>query len=352
MCARTLVQRQEPEGEPADAALQLDGRGLALQLATMDLFSWLRPGTPPGRFAPEDFAHVRLVGDLFQSDGSGGLRGAAEFVIDSDQAAPYGEESRVRVTLHSSHPGWFTGSIGDSAMTGAFTLQLRYAGPGAERGAGEQYAALQALTFASQANQYSAPLTGALNQTSFSAPEGDTPGFDLRGSTPLGSYWASTSSTERLGHPLTGARAPFAIDYGASGVVSAPFSLAPVPGYLTGLGATRGSYGATSGWTASAIVQPPSDAPSTDDGSSIWPGVLALLPVYTELSYVHRVGDGADIGVRLFANPTLQDVLGWPPRAAASPVSAPPPNDVTGSAGTPQPEPPREMIGVRVFGSF
>jgi hypothetical protein len=284
-------------------------------LGSIDLRSSTRPGTPPDDVSEESQSRIQLVNPVLRLDPNRPrLSGAAVLSIGSDYPPAFKGPTEIDVTISSTELGEFSGTLGYGPLRGNFQLSLRYDTARLARALGD----LGAL--GSELAHPGFRLTGGLNL----------------GPLPLSRVSAEAPTTRPLDRPLLGAPAPFPLTASAGGVILAP------PGALfttavPALGYTRTSFGERSGtsFTAAAL---PTLSPAAISGGE---GLLRSFPVYlySEITYVRRVGSGLDLGIAAtlqIDSPTLAGLLGGGSQRPYEPTD----------------QPPTPNIGARVFGRF
>jgi Domain of unknown function (DUF4157) len=342
-------------------------------LDNVDLSVSTTPGTPPEREpAPENIQRLSLVRPMIWLDpGSGRLTGLATLQVPTGYPLTVRSATELDVRIESSQLGQFQGQISLGPVHADFQLRLRYdtarleqslrpvlSPAGGFAGAWERFqnilrstvpgirvdsvsdalqTALRALlggqvdggAFVDQTLDLirsSAPANVSLEDVRTAitglAAELTHPGFTLSGSLglgglPLSTFNADAPTTLPLRRPLLGAPAAFPLTYSAGGIILAP------PGSITditvpALGYTRSSFGATSGTAFTAAALPTLSPSAISAGRPF----AEQFPVYAyaELSYVRRVGDSVDLGVRLTAQISTAQLFGQPAQPAADPA--------------------------------
>ena len=373
-------------------------------LGSLDLYTWIRPGTPVEDIDPETQARISLVHPRITLDpATGRLRGLATLSVGSDYPPALKAPSELDVSFESSELGLFRGRFGFGPLEADISLRLHYETERLERSLspvfaprggfaglwarlqsilrdtvpglrlGSASAALRSLYRSLTAGEIEAaefatrtiallgesiPAGADLDalRTALSAFAGEVlhPGFTAGGrlrlfGVPLSAFGAEAATTLPLERPLAGAPAPFPISGFGGGVILAP------PGSITetavpALGVTGFSFGERSG-TAGTLAMLPSI--STEAIGRDEP-LVNQFPVYAygELSHVRRIVDGLDLGVRLTLQLSTPELFGSEeaPSDPAAALSQSIQDFQEAQGGTPAPAVPN--VGITVFGEF
>ncbi len=375
-------------------------------LGELDLSSSPRAGTPEGRLTePGAQQRTRLRNTLLRLDtATGRIRGSAKLLVGSEYPETFKSPMEVDVEIESTELGAFTGRLGYGPLHADFTLKLSYdrsrleraaspvfapeggfagfwsrldaivrgAAPGidlsgsagdslmslvrevlAGRFNGEQFA-IQTLSLLGQSIPATADLAQLKKALSELAEEFSHPGFHLVGGVGLGpvplSHFEVTAPTTRpLRRPLLNAPTSFPSTISAYGTVIAPagsITQVPVPAF----GGLYSRFGEREGFSAIGGLLPTISPESISSGAPL----AAQFPVFlfAEVSYVRRVSDSLDLGVRVSGQLSTPQLL--PPQAPSTdPVQRF--GDFQKAyqdASNPQQKLSVPNIGVTVFGRF
>jgi hypothetical protein len=381
-------------------------------LDNIDLYSWTRPGTPPGaELDAEHQARISLISPRINFDTrSGQLRGEATLSIGSDYPPVFKPPTEVDVSIRATDVGQFSGRLGYGPLQTDFNLTLHYdtdrleqalrpvfAPEGGGRGLWSRFQAilqeanvpseriggfsetLQSLLNALVSGQLQVDVfvTRTVNLVRDSIPAGANleslqtalrqlatefthPGFTLSGGLrlgplPLTRFSAEAPTTVPLARPLFGAPAPFPLTSSAAGVIIAPAgSLFDIP--APAFGYTRSAFGAASGTSFTGAALPTISPESISAGER----TVTWFPVYSylEFSHVRRISEDLDIGARVILQVSSLDVDRWlgggetgsrdPAERLAQTIQD---YQETREPGV-TPAPIRPNIGLTVFGRF
>lgn len=315
--------------------LDLDPSQLVLSLlGRVDLNTSTVPGAPPGRESdPEHQARIQLVDPSVRLDlSTGRIAGVATLHVPSSYPV-------------NLHPGTDVGVHVDSSLKDPMTWHL-----------GAAYGPLTAdatLRFHYDVGRLGAALGSGPSDL---GKELTHPGVTASGTArlfglPITQFGLDAPTTRERDHPLLGAPTPFPSTVSAGGVIIAPAGsvtsiAAPALGY------SRSSFGERSGYSVTAALLPTLDPAAISAGGSF----PSMFPVhaYAEVSYVNRVSDGLEVGVRAVVQLNTADL-------ANPPHGLPPPQP--GASNQPQPDPlSRDLpplpapvgpsVGLTIFGRF
>jgi hypothetical protein len=337
---------------------------VATFLDEIELSSSVRPGTPESRVLdPEAQQRTTLSHTMLRLDpATGRIRGTATLLVGSEYPSTFHGPTAIEVQIESTEFGAFTGTLAYGPLHADFRLRFQYdvsrlesaaspvfapeggfagfwtrlqtilrgAAPGIRldgsigdslmgivrealggRVDGEQFAR-QTLALLGGSIPADADLAGLHSALSELAQEFAHPGFRLTGGLGLGpiplSRYAITAPTTRpIRRPLLGAPTSFPSTIGAYGTVIAPagsITSVPVPAF----GGLYSSFGERQGFSAIGGLLP---SISTQAISERRPAA-AQFPVYAfaEVSYVRRVSDALDLGLRLTAQVSTPEFFG------------------------------------------
>ncbi len=326
---------------------------VATLLGELDLSSSPRAGTPEGRLTERSAQQrTRLKNTQLRLDTkTGRIRGTATMLVGSEYPETLKDPTEVDVSIESSELGKFDGRLGYGPLHADFKLTLSYdrsrleraarpvfapsggfagfwselarilhgAAPGinlsgsagdglmslvrevlAGRFNGEQFA-IQTLALLGQsipATADRAQLQKALKEL---GEEFSHPGFHLVGGLSLGpvplSHFEVTAPTTRpISRPLLGAPTKFPSTISAYGTVIAPAgSITDIP--VPAFGGLYSRFDEKQGFSAIGGLLPTISPDSISAGKPF----AAQFPVFlfAEVSYVRRVSDSLDLGVRV-----------------------------------------------------
>jgi hypothetical protein len=373
-------------------------------LDNIDLATWTRPGTPEGVDPNDDNqARISLVRPTITFDPTTGrMRAWGTLSVGSDYPLAFKGPTLISFEITSSELGLFTGRLGYGPLNAEFRLRLHYDTDRLEQALRPVFApeggiagfwtrlqtivhdtapgvrlddageALRSLISEAMAGRIdgAAFATGVIGLVAKSIPAGADlgrlraalaalgteithPGFTVTGGLnlgrlPLSRFRATAPTTVPLARPLLGAPSAFPMTSSAYGVILAP------PGAITSttvpaLGYTRSSFGATSGSAFTGALLPSISPSAITAGEPL----ASQFPVYlfAEYSYVRRISNDLDLGVRL----TFQ--LSTPELVGAQPQSSDPSERFRRMLGnyreSSQPgQPPPPNIGLSLYGRF
>ena len=318
----------------------LDPRQLVVHLlGGVDLASSPVAGTPTEHEAdPDRQATLRLVSPTLRLDfRSGRIEGWATLHVPSAYPAHLhpGTEVAIRVESSVLDPLSWSAKASYGPLEANATIRLHY---DIDR------------------------LVGAIGSESGGlATELSHPGFSARGSLglklpgfrlPLSGFEINAPSTVPRRRSLLGAPTPFPSSYMAGGwIVAPPGSVTSVP--VPAFGFTGSTFGERSGLSGTVAATPTlsTEAISKGDAFSQEFPVIA----YAEVSYVRRISDGFELGVRANAQINTAQLV-RPPHGLPLPQPGPPrlaePIDPRHPAPA-QLEPPISPYGgITIFGRF
>ncbi len=342
-------------------------------LGNVDLSVSSVPGTPPDHDpSPANTARISLVRPIIRLDPrTGKLHGWATLQVPTGYPLTISTPTEISVEIESSELGQFSGRLGYGPLHADFQLRFHYdtgrfesalrpalAPQGGMVGLWSRFqqvltdtvpgiqltsvsdglqSALRALTSGQIRSAQFVTRTVDLIRSSVPAnvswdsvrtalrqfaEELTHPGFALSGGLglfglPLSTFHAEAPTTVPLARPLLGAPTPFPLTYSAGGVILAP------PGSITDIsvpafGYARSAFGATSGSALTIAALPTLSPESISAGRP----VVNQFPVYAyaEFSYVRRVSESVDLGVRLTAQVSTPQLFGTPEQPSADPA--------------------------------
>lgn len=318
----------------------LDPRQLVVHLlGGIDLTSSPVAGTPPEREGdPDRQATLKLVSPTMRLDfRSGRIDGWATLHVPSAYPAHLHPGTDVAIRVESSvlNPLSWSATASYGPLEANATIRLHYDTDRLARAIGSEPAGL--------------------------GSELTHPGFSARGSlglklpgfrVPLSGFELNAPTTVPRKRPLLGAPTSFPSSFMAGGlIVAPPGSLFSVPAPALGFtGATFGERSGLSGTVAAAPTLSPAAISKGDAFSQEFP-----VYAYAEVSYVRRLSDGFELGVRAIAQVNTAELVrpprGLPPPQPGAPRQADPidPRHPT----PPQFEPPISPYGgITIFGRF
>jgi Domain of unknown function (DUF4157) len=310
----------------------LDPRGLVANiLGSIDLATSTLPGTPPGADRdPANQSSIQLVNPHARLDfRSGRIDGEATLHVPSDYPPAFhpGTDVPVRVESNIRDPMRWRLGASFGPMHANATLRFHY----------------DTTRLAAAASSGPAEVGRELA----------APGVSVSGSafTVLPSWFGLEAATTRpRSRPLLGAPTPFPSSHWIGGVIVAPAG-AFLPTAAPALGFSGASFGERSGLSGTAAVVPtfsPAAISAGGPASSMFP-VLA----FAEISYVNRVSDGVELGVRAVLQVNTAELFNRPQGLPApEPGERPAEPDPLRRDPTPLPPPISPFGGVTIFGRF
>jgi hypothetical protein len=374
-------------------------------LGNVNLQAGTTPGTPPGaESTPENQANLSLINPIISFNPSKGkLHGTAVLSVPTQYPPTLVPPTTVDVEIESTELGAFNGKLGYGPLTADFTLTLKYDTVRLERALSPAFAptggitgfwvrlqsilrntvpgirlnnfsdALQSLIRDVQIKTINVPefvsrtinliqpsippnadLTSLRTALSELATEMTNPGFNLSGNLRLGSlpisrFSAIAPTTRPLERPLLGAPAAFPIDtYAYGAIVAPPGSLFPFA--TPALGGTYSSFDATSGFSTTVGLLPTLSPSAITAGEPL----AKQFPVYAywEISYVRRVSNNLDLGIRFTAQVATSDLVKGKPETDPSKRFDQMLQDYQASQPGTAPPPLVPNAGLSVYGSF
>jgi len=312
----------------------LDPRHLVFNLlGSVDLQSSTLPGTPEGRESdPANQSRIQLVRPTARLDfSSGRIDGSATLHVPSSYPPAFHPGTDIAVRVSSSIASPMRWSVGASygPLTLDATVRLHY---DTGRLAGAASSGVPEL-----------------------GRELAAPGLSVRGTgrafgLPVTAFGLEAPTTRPRQRPLLGAPTAFPSTLWAGGVILAP------PGSITSvaapaLGFTGASFGEKSGVSGTAALLPTISPSAISAGGP--PSSLFPVYAYAEISYVHRVSEGFELGVRGVLQVNSAELLNPPPG-----LPQPEPGERGAAPGTSSREPPALLppispfVGGTIFGRF
>ena len=311
----------------------LDPQALVLHiLNTVDLQSSTLPGTPEARQGdPDAQARVQLVSPTVRLDlRSGRISGWATLHVPSGYPA-------------ALHPGTDIGVRIDSTISDPMRWNV-----GASYGPLSADARIRIHYDLGRVARAAPSGVGAVGR------ELVAPGVSVQGTgrlfgLPVTTFGLEADTTRARERPLLGAPTAFPSRSHAAGIIVAP------PGSITSvaapaLGATVSSYGARSGYTGTAALLPTLSPSAISAGGP----ASAMFPVYAyaEVSYVNRVSDGLELGIRAVLQVNSAELINRPQGLEPDPPGPRPAPDTISRDPTPLATPLSPFGGVTIFGRF
>jgi Domain of unknown function (DUF4157) len=322
-----------PVGGGRTFTADLDPRALLMHiLGTLDLESAPVAGTPEARQGAADAqARVQLVTPVVRLDlQSGRIGGAAILHIPSSYppALHPGTDISVRIDSAVNDPMQWHASANYGPLQADATLRLHY---DLSRVVGAASCGVGAVGHELLAPGVSARGTGRA--------------FHI----PVTTFGLEADTTRPRDRPLLGAPTPFpSRTYAAGVILTPPGSVTPIA--APALGATVSSYGARSGYSATGALLPTLSPSAISAGGP----ASAMFPVYAyaEVSYVNRVSDGLELGIRAVLQINSAELINRPRGLAPDPPGPRPAPDTISRDPAPLPTPLSPFGGITIFGRF
>lgn len=319
----------------------LDPRGLFVHLLdSIDLQTSTLAGTPPGlENDPAHQSRLQLVNPSMGLDfRSGRIWGLATLHVPSSYPPSLHPGTNVDVRVESSalNPLRWTASASYGPLVANATIRLHY----------------DTSRLASALGTGPRSLATEATHPGFTAS--GTLGLNIgsRARLPLSYFSAEAATTVPRARPLLGAPTDFPSSYFAGGIIVAPpGSLFSVP--APALGATGARFGERSG-VSGTVALAPTLSPEAISRGDPWHQEFPLYG-FAEVSYVNRVSDGLELGIRAIAQVNTAELV-RPPRGLPAPTPGAPrltdPGDPRHPALPELPAPISPYVGVTIFGRF
>jgi Domain of unknown function (DUF4157) len=331
-------------GAGSTLVLDLDPRALVVGvLGRVDLNTSEVAGAPPGgKVDPEHQAKVQLVDPVARLDlGTGRIAGLATLHVPSSYPVNLHPGTDVPIRIDSTIKDPLTWKVGASygPLTADATVRFHY-------DVGRLGASLEC---------------GA----SGVARELTHPGLTASGTgrlfgLPISTFGVDAPTTVPREKPLLGAPTPFPSTISAGGVIIAPAGsvtsiAAPAAGYY------RSSFGESSGYSLTTALLPTLDPDAISAGAPF----ASRFPVhaFAEVSYVKRISDGLELGIRATAQVNTADLVNPPKGLPAPTPGSPTTPGALPAPGAPEPDPFSKDLpplptpigpsaGITIFGRF